>query len=149
MVKPGGTGRPRLAISARLAPLPPSSSFIDAEPSALPSPKRYSHFAISRLSHTFAVGRCLPESRELHNRQANAGVPGCTELVGRFRRRLVRELALRREVEACGRCVDGCSRRDGIGLVERDEGPLRPSRIGIGIVAAIMRAAAFLALQRG
>src|ERR1019366_634800 len=43
MVKPGGTGRPRLAISARLAPLPPSRSFISALPSALPSPKVNTH----------------------------------------------------------------------------------------------------------
>src|SRR3982751_1944953 len=39
MVKPGGTGRPRLAISARLAPLPPRRSRSPALPSALPSPK--------------------------------------------------------------------------------------------------------------
>ena len=39
MVKPGGTGRPRLAISARLAPLPPRRSRRPALPSALPSPK--------------------------------------------------------------------------------------------------------------
>src|SRR3954447_4821067 len=44
MVKPGGTGRPRLAISARLAPLPPSRSRRPALPSALPSPKVYTHF---------------------------------------------------------------------------------------------------------
>src|SRR5882672_2154655 len=43
MVKPGGTGRPRLAISARLAPLPPSRSRISALPSALPSPKVKTH----------------------------------------------------------------------------------------------------------
>src|ERR1700753_3130894 len=43
MVKPGGTGRPRLAISARLAPLPPSRSRISALPSALPSPKGDTH----------------------------------------------------------------------------------------------------------
>src|SRR5664279_1895693 len=43
MVKPGGTGSPRLAISARLAPLPPSRSFISALPSALPSPKVNTH----------------------------------------------------------------------------------------------------------
>src|SRR5665647_2138025 len=43
MVKPGGTGRPRLAISARLAPLPPSRSRISALPSALPSPKVNTH----------------------------------------------------------------------------------------------------------
>ena len=34
----GGTGKPRLAISARLAPLPPSRSRKLASPSALPSP---------------------------------------------------------------------------------------------------------------
>src|SRR5258708_4031624 len=43
MVKPGGTGRPRLAISARLAPLPPSRSRMLALPSALPSPKVKTH----------------------------------------------------------------------------------------------------------
>src|SRR6266404_5690959 len=43
MVKPGGTGRPKLAISARLAPLPPSRSRKPALPSALPSPKVNTH----------------------------------------------------------------------------------------------------------
>src|SRR6478752_8232863 len=43
MVKPGGTGRPRLAISARLAPLPPSRSRISVRPSALPSPNVNTH----------------------------------------------------------------------------------------------------------
>src|SRR3954447_18510179 len=43
MVKPGGTGRPRLAISERLAPLPPSRSRMLALPSALPSPKVNTH----------------------------------------------------------------------------------------------------------
>src|ERR1700743_1463682 len=43
MVKPGGTGRPRLAISARLAPLPPSRSRNVALPSALPSPNVNTH----------------------------------------------------------------------------------------------------------
>src|ERR1700688_1789665 len=43
MVKPGGTGRPRLAISARVAPLPPSKSRNPAFPSALPSPNVNPH----------------------------------------------------------------------------------------------------------
>src|ERR1700694_2506516 len=43
MVKPGGTGSPRLAISARLAPLPPSRSRMSALPSALPSPNVNTH----------------------------------------------------------------------------------------------------------
>ena len=33
MMKPGGTGRPRLVISARFAPLPPSRSFRSLFPS--------------------------------------------------------------------------------------------------------------------
>ena len=40
MVKPGGTGMLRLTISARLAPLPPRSSFMAAVPSALLPPKK-------------------------------------------------------------------------------------------------------------
>src|ERR1700738_1293010 len=43
MVKPGGTGSPKLAISARLAPLPPSKSRRPALPSALPSPNVNTH----------------------------------------------------------------------------------------------------------
>src|SRR5579859_7873722 len=43
MVKPGGTGSPRLAISARLAPLPPNRSRKPALPSALPSPNVKTH----------------------------------------------------------------------------------------------------------
>jgi hypothetical protein len=40
MVKPGGTGRPMRAISARFAPLPPSSGFIVVLPSAVLLPNR-------------------------------------------------------------------------------------------------------------
>src|SRR2546430_5869347 len=43
MVNPGGTGRPRFAISARPAPLPPRMSRMAAEPSARPGPKKYTH----------------------------------------------------------------------------------------------------------
>src|ERR1043166_598918 len=46
MVKPGGTGSPRLAISARPAPLPPSRFFISARPSALPPPKAKTHLPL-------------------------------------------------------------------------------------------------------
>src|SRR5262249_17090884 len=46
MVKPGGTGKPRLAISARPAPLPPSRLRMSARPSALPLPKRYTHLPL-------------------------------------------------------------------------------------------------------
>src|ERR1700722_17195346 len=57
MVKPGGTGRPRLAISARLAPLPPNRSRSSALPSALPSPNVNTHlpaFTVSTAGLTAA-----------------------------------------------------------------------------------------------
>jgi hypothetical protein len=40
MVKPGGTGRPIDDISARFAPLPPSSVLSPSPPSETPPPKR-------------------------------------------------------------------------------------------------------------
>jgi hypothetical protein len=45
MVKPGGTGKLMLVISARLAPLPPSKFFMSARPSARPFPKKYTYFS--------------------------------------------------------------------------------------------------------
>src|SRR5580704_3604729 len=60
MVKPGGTGRPRLAISARFAPLPPRRSRISARPSALPSPKAQTHLA--RAGGFVAAGRGRSEA---------------------------------------------------------------------------------------
>src|SRR4051794_7083871 len=72
MVKPGGTGRPRLAISARLAPLPPSRSRMLALPSALPSPKVKTHlpdfatsaagFAAARLAAALGAPKFLREA---------------------------------------------------------------------------------------
>src|SRR5215475_16038468 len=61
MVKPGGTGRPRLAISARFAPLPPRRLRMSARPSALPSPKVKTHFpafgaSAAGLAAGFATG---------------------------------------------------------------------------------------------
>src|SRR6476661_1182247 len=56
MVKPGGTGRPRLAISARLAPLPPSRSFMPERPCALPPPKMYTHWPFAPVpAEAFAL----------------------------------------------------------------------------------------------
>src|SRR5262245_51165236 len=48
MVKPAGTGRPIRHISARLAPLPPSSSFCLPVPSADFPPKKYTYLAMMR-----------------------------------------------------------------------------------------------------
>src|SRR5205823_249226 len=50
MVKPAGTGRPILVISARPAPLPPRRSRQVPSPSALPAPKKYTHFFTVRLA---------------------------------------------------------------------------------------------------
>ena len=50
IVKPGGTGRPALVISARPEPLPPSRSFIVRSPSALPPPKKYTYFVERALA---------------------------------------------------------------------------------------------------
>src|SRR2546430_17120442 len=59
MVKPGGTGRPRLAISARLAPLPPSRSRISALPSALPSPNVNTHLPALAVTGAALAGAAL------------------------------------------------------------------------------------------
>src|SRR5579863_3796901 len=60
MVKPGGTGRPRLAISARLAPLPPSRSRRPALPSALPSPNVNTHLPGLTASAAGLLAAVLP-----------------------------------------------------------------------------------------
>ncbi len=62
IVNPAGTGRPRLHISARLAPLPPSKFFISERPSALPGPKKYTYLGI----------RILPFELQLLNLCENA-----------------------------------------------------------------------------
>ena len=45
-VNPGGTGTPAFVISASPAPLPPRTSRMVPVPSALPSPKKYTYFAL-------------------------------------------------------------------------------------------------------
>src|SRR5438067_12892094 len=77
MVKPGGTGRPRLAISASPAPLPPRMSRMAAEPSARPLPKKYTH-----RSRDGTGGGALRRKRELKAR----GVPVTGQLIRAGRR---------------------------------------------------------------
>src|ERR1700686_3044677 len=60
IVKPGGTGSPRLAISARLAPLPPSKSRNPALPSALPSPNVNTHLPDFAVSAAGLAAATLP-----------------------------------------------------------------------------------------
>src|SRR5215211_7734517 len=55
MVKPGGTGRPMRHISARFAPLPPSSGFIVPLPSVL-RPKRYTYLPAPFAADAVALG---------------------------------------------------------------------------------------------
>jgi len=43
-VNPAGTGSPIRLISARLAPFPPRSGFIEPLPSAFPAPHEYTYF---------------------------------------------------------------------------------------------------------
>ena len=45
IVKPGGTGNPKLLISASPAPFPPRRSRIPVLPSARPSPNSYTNFS--------------------------------------------------------------------------------------------------------
>src|ERR1700686_2890916 len=56
MVKPGGTGSPRLAISAKLAPLPPSKS----RNPALPSPNVNTHLPDFTASAAGLLAATLP-----------------------------------------------------------------------------------------
>src|SRR5260370_13933062 len=56
MVNPGGKGKPAFVISARPAPLPPSSSFILPLPSALPAPKKKTYFVSCLLCVCDAPG---------------------------------------------------------------------------------------------
>src|SRR5664280_3328004 len=61
MVKPAGTGMPRFAISARLAPLLPRRFFMSARPSALPPPKEYTSFVVACLTtFTLPIRRRAP-----------------------------------------------------------------------------------------
>src|SRR3954469_21992349 len=56
MVKPGGTGRPMFAISARFAPLPPRRFFISLLPSDLPPPKKYTRLpGLLALTEVFTL----------------------------------------------------------------------------------------------
>src|SRR5262245_24634512 len=60
IVKPGGTGRPALVISASPEPLPPSRSFMCRFPSALPLPKKYTDFfGFEAAVRAAAAGDCF------------------------------------------------------------------------------------------
>src|SRR6202048_5492579 len=85
MVKPGGTGRPRLAISARLAPLPPSRS----RSCALPSPKVNTHLpdfaasVLTLLATLLAAGFFAADFRPLFD-ATFFGATGAAGLAGLF-----------------------------------------------------------------
>src|SRR5262249_43988283 len=81
MVKPGGTGRPRFAISARPAPLPPSRSRMPARPSALPLPKLSTHFAFVCLAAALR-GRALVAAALAEARTSAGFLGGAADLLG-------------------------------------------------------------------
>src|ERR1700704_1990839 len=60
MVKPGGTGRPRFAISAGFAALPPSKTPNPAFPSAVPSPNVNTHLPGFATSSAGLLASTLP-----------------------------------------------------------------------------------------
>src|ERR1035438_10534417 len=61
LVKPGGTGRPALVISARPAPLPPRSSRILPLPSADPLPKKKTYWEGARVFCSWPIAWELVE----------------------------------------------------------------------------------------
>src|SRR4051812_7136434 len=77
MVKPAGTGRPKLVISARLAPLPPSRFFIDAAPSVPLGPNEKTYFSAFAMGATSSsdFDRCPP---------CCAATPGAAVALERF-----------------------------------------------------------------
>src|SRR5258708_34420599 len=79
MVKPGGTGRPRLAISARPAPLPPRGLSMSARPSALPLPKPKTHFDLAGALAEGFLGGAFAGAAGLRGAAFPAG-----RFVGRF-----------------------------------------------------------------
>ena len=70
MVNPGGTGRPALVISARPAPLPPSTSFILPLPSALPPPKKYTYLVVVEVEPA-VVAAAVPVRPAPWNKASN------------------------------------------------------------------------------
>src|SRR4029450_992808 len=84
MVKPAGTGRPRLGISARPAPLPPRRLRMSARPSALPLPKPKTHFDLAGALAEGFLGGAFAGAAGLRA----AALPGGRLLVCLFRARV-------------------------------------------------------------
>src|ERR1700720_1859188 len=74
MVKPAGTGSPILVISARPAPLPPNNSRHSPLPSALPAPKKYTHFFTVTLDVGFYVSQTLLQNQSAKNLSIGASL---------------------------------------------------------------------------
>src|SRR5258707_13238753 len=73
MVKAGGTGRARLAISARPAPLPPRRLRMSARPSASPLPKPKTHFDLAGALAEGFLGGALAGAAGLRGAALPAG----------------------------------------------------------------------------
>src|SRR5437763_14840598 len=79
MVKPAGTGRPILVISARPAPLPPRRSRQVPSPYALPAPKKYTHLFTVRLAGRIWSCGTLAAATVLGRRPAELSARGLLE----------------------------------------------------------------------
>src|SRR5260370_25476125 len=75
MVKPAGTGRPILVISARPAPLPPRRSRKVPSLSGLPAPKKCTHFFTVRLACRIWSCGILAAATVLERRPKTVGAP--------------------------------------------------------------------------
>src|SRR5688572_9546856 len=101
MVNPGGTGIPRFVISARFAPLPPSTRFMSRVPSARPAPKKYTDFLVPSFVVVTAGALTATPEPELvgvsrWRRRVVTGEAGMAEPVRAVRHRL--QHAFEREI---------------------------------------------------
>src|SRR5437660_7823067 len=129
IVNPGGTGRPRFAISARPAPLPPRMSRMAAEPSARPGPKKYTHRRSAGTGASDREGmqrRGVPRPRQIVFRNVGGVVAreaGVTEVrgiaAGRLEHPVEREVAERVDAQVGADLLDAVARRDQLFLTGR------------------------------
>src|SRR5947207_6713726 len=122
IVNPGGTGRPRFAISARPAPLPPRMSRMAAEPSARPGPKKYTHRSSAGTGASDREGvqwRGVPRPRQIVFRNVGgvlARETGVAELAGIAacgpQHPVEREIAERVHAQVGTDLLDAVARRD-------------------------------------
>src|SRR5688572_19386356 len=106
IVKPCGTGTPRFVISARFAPLPPSTLLISRVPSASPFPKKKTDCGIR------SAAASEPKLLRIGRRRGRvvSGEAGVTETIRPFRHGLEHaidgQIAERIDAECGGYLID-------------------------------------------